>query len=75
LSIDRLNYARIAERVLKVGADTAHRGTVARKPPDAFAIKACVDALDKELVKLEKLADRYRAEFCSPTVLEFPRKV
>jgi len=40
LSVDRLNYADIAERVLKVGADIARRAAVKRNPPDAFAIKA-----------------------------------
>jgi hypothetical protein len=73
LSVDRLNYAAVARRLLKVGADIASRQAVKRRPPDALAVKACIDALDKELRKLEKMADHYRAEFSSTTVLEFPR--
>jgi hypothetical protein len=72
LSVDSLNYADIAERVLKVGAEIARRTAVKRNPPDALAIKACIDALDKKLGKLERMADGYRAEFSSATVVEFP---
>ena len=73
MSVDRLNYAAVAKRLLKVGAEIASRHAVKRRPPDALAVKACMDALDKELGKLEKMADHYRAEFSSTTVLEFPR--
>ena len=71
MSVDRLNYAAVAKRLLKVGAEIASRHAAKRRPPDALAVKACMDALDKELGKLEKMADHYRAEFSS--VLEFPR--
>ena len=73
MSVSGLNYLAIAERVLKVGAEVASRHAVKRRPPDAMAVKACIDALDKELGKLEKMADEYRAEFSCTTVLEFPR--
>lgn len=73
MSADRLNYGAVAKRLLKVGAELASRHAVKRRPPDALAIKACIDALDKELGKLEKMAGDYRAEFSSTTVLEFPR--
>ena len=73
MSVDRLNYADIADRVLNVGADIARRAALKRNPPDAFAIKACIDALDKKLGELERMADEYRAEFSSATVVDFAR--
>jgi len=73
LGVDPVNYRAIAERVLKVGAEIARRPAVKRNPPDALAIKACIDALDKELEKVEKMADDYRAEFSCTTMLQFPK--
>ena len=31
--------------------------------PDAFALKACIDSLQRQLAKVEALAAGYRAEF------------
>src|SRR5215208_7360900 len=58
--VGRLNYGAVAKRLLKVGAEVASRHAVKRRLPDALAVKACIDALDKELRKLEKIADDFR---------------
>jgi hypothetical protein len=73
MSVDHPNYATVAKRVLKVGAEVVRQHVVKRRPPDSLAIKACIDALDEELVRLEKMADGYRAKFSASRVCEFPR--
>jgi hypothetical protein len=61
--IDPVNYGALTQPVLIVGAQVACRHALKRSPLDAFAIKACIDAIDKELAKLEAMAAGYCQEF------------
>jgi len=62
MSADRENYSVVAGRLLDLAVDINRQPVLKRYPPDAFAIKACIDALDQKLEKLENMAASYRAE-------------
>ena len=65
MSADRVNHAAVTQRLLDLAADIRRRPVVQRRPPDTFMMKACIDAFDKELARVEKLAATYAAE-CQP---------
>jgi hypothetical protein len=70
LSGDPVNYDAIAERLLALAADIRRRPVVQRRPPDTFMIKACIDAFDKELAKVEELAATYATEWSAGNAIE-----
>jgi hypothetical protein len=64
-----VDYAAVADRLLKLSARMAKQGRRAPPPPrlDAFVVKACIDSLQKELSKVELMAASLKtAGGCAP---------